>query len=84
MKVSNVTIDLATNNDLRHIFDQKLSRETSAYCVGIKYMSNSHKVYLPFHINFFADVFFFLCFFFFFLIAFRSYQLAQRVEFEPW
>ena len=83
MKVSNVTIDLATNNDLRHIFDQKLSRETSAYCVGIKYMSNSHKVYLPFHINFFADVFFF-CFLFFFLIAFRSYQLAQRVEFEPW
>ena len=79
MKVSNVTIDLATNNDLRHIFDQKLSRETSAYCVGIKYMSNSHKVYLPFHINFFADVFFF-----FFLFAFRSYQLAQRVEFEPW
>ena len=72
MKVSNLTIDLATNNDLRHIFDQKLFRETSADASVLNICQTHTKfTYLFILISLLMG--------FFFLIAFRSYQLAGRI-----
>ena len=75
MKVSNLTIDLATNNDLRHIFDQKLFRETSVDASVLNICQTHTKFTYLFILISLLMVFFF----FFFLIAFRPYQLAGRI-----